>query len=305
MGFINYDVNRYSPKQMVAIPLVLLILSLAVLGYTLATTGMPVTPGMDFSGGTAVTVFTSDSPDSLSATFAGYPLISIGEGVSDGKYIKFGPMDDDSLQSLATLINERYPDAKIDQIGASFGETLQKQAAFALVLSFIGMSIVVFLAFRTFVPAAAVVLSAFADIAMTAAVMTVIGIELTLPTTAALLMLIGYSVDSDILLTMRVLKRQGKLDEKLAGAFRTGIIMTTTTMAAVAAMWAVSYFGNIPVIPEISAVLFIGLIIDMMNTWLTNAGIIKWYMLGRGGNVKETEDTSKVKVSPVKRKGSK
>jgi len=56
MGFINYDVNRYTPKQMVAIPLVLLILSLAVLGYTFATTGMPVTPGMDFSGGTAVTV---------------------------------------------------------------------------------------------------------------------------------------------------------------------------------------------------------------------------------------------------------
>jgi preprotein translocase subunit SecF len=282
MGFIKYDVNRYTPKQMVVIPLVLLILSLGVLGYNMATTGMPVPPGMDFSGGTAVTLFTSDSADSLSATFSGYPLISIGEGVNNGKYLKFGPMDDDSLQSLATLINERYPDAKIDQIGASFGETLQNQAAIALVLSFIGMAIVVFLAFRTFVPSAAVVLSAFADIVMTAAVMTIVGIELTLPTTAALLMLIGYSVDSDILLTMRVLKRQGKLDEKLAGAFHTGIIMTTTTLAAVGAMWAVTYFGNVPVIPEISAVLFIGLLIDMMNTWLTNAGIIKWYVIGRG-----------------------
>ena len=282
MGFIKYDVNRYTPKQMVVIPLVLLILSLAVLGYNMTTTGMPITPGMDFSGGTAVTLFTSESPENLSASFSGYPLISIGEGVNNGKYIKFGPMDDDSLQSLAALINERYPDAKIDQIGASFGETLQNQAAIALVLSFIGMSIVVFLAFRSFVPAGAVVLSAFADIVMTAAVMAVIGIELTLPTTAALLMLIGYSVDSDILLTMRVLKRQGKLDEKLAGAFQTGIIMTTTTLAAVGAMWAVTYFGNVPVIPEISAVLFIGLLIDMMNTWLTNAGIIKWYMIGRG-----------------------
>jgi len=282
MGFIKYDVNRYTPRQMVVIPLVLLILSLGVLGYTMATTGMPVPPGMDFSGGTAVTLFTSDSTDSLSATFSGYPLISVGEGVNNGKYLKFGPMDDDSLQSLATLINERYPDAKIDQIGASFGETLQNQAAIALVLSFIGMAIVVFLAFRTFVPSGAVVLSAFADIVMTAAVMTVLGIELTLPTTAALLMLIGYSVDSDILLTMRVLKRQGKLDEKLAGAFHTGIIMTTTTLAAVAAMWVVTYLGNVPVIPEISAVLFIGLLIDMMNTWLTNAGIIKWYMIGRG-----------------------
>jgi preprotein translocase subunit SecF len=250
----------------------------------MVSTGYPVKPGIDFSGGTAVTIFTSDSAAMLEDTFSGYPLITpIGEGINNGKYLKFGPMDDATFSSLAALINEKYPDAKVDQIGASFGQTLQQQATIALFFSFIGMAVVVFIAFRTFVPSSAVVLSAFADIAMTAAVMTVVGIELTLATTAALLMLIGYSVDSDILLTMRVLKRQGKLDEKLAGAFRTGIIMTTTTLAAVAAMWAVTYFGNVPVIPEISAVLFIGLIIDIMNTWLTNAGIIKWYVLKRGG----------------------
>jgi preprotein translocase subunit SecF len=144
------------------------------------------------------------------------------------------------------------------------------------------MSIVVFLAFRTFVPSAAVVLSAFADIVMTAAVMNAVGIELSLATTAALLMLIGYSVDSDILLTMRVLKRQGKLDEKLSGAFRTGIIMTTTTLAAVLAMLVVALLAQITVFAEIALVLLIGLLFDIMNTWLTNAGIIKWYALKRG-----------------------
>jgi len=284
MVSFTYDVNRYTPRQMVIIPLVLLAISLLILGYSMVSTGYPVKPGIDFSGGTAVTIFTSDSAAMLEDTFSGYPLITpIGEGINNGKYLKFGPMDDATFSSLAALINEMYPAAKVDQIGASFGQTLQQQATIALFFSFIGMAVVVFIAFRTFVPSSAVVLSAFADIAMTAAVMTVVGIELTLATTAALLMLIGYSVDSDILLTMRVLKRQGKLDEKLAGAFRTGIIMTTTTLAAVAAMWAVTYFGNVPVIPEISAVLFIGLIIDIMNTWLTNAGIIKWYVLKRGG----------------------
>jgi preprotein translocase subunit SecF len=284
MVSFTYDVNRYTPRQMVIIPLVLLAISLGILGYSMISTGYPVKPGIDFSGGTAVTIFTSDSATSLEDTFSGYPLITpIGEGINNGKYLKFGPMDDATFSSLASLINQKYPDAKVDQIGASFGQTLQQQATIALVFSFIGMAIVVFIAFRTFVPSSAVVLSAFADIAMTAAFMTVLGIELTLATTAALLMLIGYSVDSDILLTMRVLKRQGKLDEKLAGAFRTGIIMTTTTLAAVAAMWAVTYFGNVPVIPEISAVLFIGLLVDILNTWLTNAGIIKWYVLKRGG----------------------
>jgi preprotein translocase subunit SecF len=77
---------------------------------------------------------------------------------------------------------------------------------------------------------------------------------------------------------MRVLKRQGRLSEKLSGAFRTGIIMTTTTLAAIAAMWVVAAVGQITVIRDIASVLIIGLSLDMMNTWLTNAGIIKWYM---------------------------
>jgi len=284
MGLIGYDVNKYTPRQMVMIPMVILILSLAILGFNMATTGMPVRPGIDFSGGTAVTLFTTDTPGQLEQKFQGYPLLSIGEGVNNGKYLKFGPMDDASLQALASLIGAEYPDAKIDQIGASFGKTLQEQALIALIISFTGMAIVVFLAFRTLVPAVAVIFCAFTDIAMTAAGMSLVGIDLSLPTVAALLMLIGYSVDSDILLTMRVLKRQGKLEEKLSGAFQTGIIMTTTTLAAVAAMWVVAFAGQITVIWEIATVLLIGLVLDMMNTWLTNAGIIKWFVLKRGGN---------------------
>jgi preprotein translocase subunit SecF len=283
MGSFSYDVNRYTPKQMVIIPLILLVLALISVGYTMYTTGLPVTPGIDFSGGTAVTVFTTDTPEQISAYFAGYPLEGIEPGINNGKYLKFGNMPDEQFRSLSDLITAKYPDAKVDQIGESFGKTLQNQASLALIFSFIGMAIVVFITFRTFVPSLAVVLSAFADIVMTAAVMNVIGINLTLPTIAALLMLIGYSVDSDILLTMRTLKRQGKLDEKLAGAFRTGIIMTSTAIAAVAAMWVVSWWGQVIVINQISTVLLIGLFFDILNTWLTNAGIIKWYLTSKGG----------------------
>ena len=52
--------------------------------------------------------------------------------------------------------------------------------------------------------------------------MRVVGIELSLGTLAALLMLIGYSVDSDILLTNRVLKRRGmsEMFQALAGQQR-------------------------------------------------------------------------------------
>jgi preprotein translocase subunit SecF len=283
MGLIKYDIEKYSPKQLVIIPLVLLVISIVLLSLNTINTGMPVTPGIDFSGGTAVTVITPDTREQIQSTFSGYPLIDISEGVNNGKFLKFSSMDDVKFRSLTSLISQKYPDAKIDQIGESFGKTLQYQAVVALIFSFIGMAIVIFLAFRTFVPATAVVLSAFADMVMTAATMNIVGIPLSLGTVAALLMLIGYSVDSDILLTNRVLKRQGKLNEKLTGAFTTGIIMTSTTLAATAALFIVSWFGSVQILMEISAVLLIGLVFDIMNTWLTNVGILKWYVL-KGGS---------------------
>jgi preprotein translocase subunit SecF len=283
MEFVRYDINRYSPLQMVTLPLVLLLLAVVVLGYATVTTGMPVQPGIDFAGGTAITVFTTDSRETIEEYFSGYPLISVGEGVGDGRYIKFGPMDDAQYRSLSETVAARYPDAKIDQVGETFGRTLQGQALLALLFSFIGMSIVVFIAFRSVVPSLAVVLSAFSDIVITAAAMQVLGIPLSLGTTAALLMLVGYSVDSDILLTSRVLKRKGKLDEKLSGAFRTGFIMTTTTLSALVAMWVVATVGQIQIISEIASVLIIGLVVDLMNTWLLNSGIIKGYVLRSGG----------------------
>ncbi len=283
MGLFNYNIEKYSPKQLVIIPLALLAVSVVLLALNMVATGMPVTPGIDFSGGTAVTLVTADTKEQLQSTFAGYPLVDISEGVNNGYFLKFGAMDDAEFRSLSALIYQKFPDAKVDQIGETFGKTLQSQAVLAMIFSFIGMSIVIFVAFRTFVPAVAVVLSAFADMVMTAATMNIVGIPLSLGTLAALLMLIGYSVDSDILLTNRVLKRQGKLNDKLTGAFHTGIIMTSTTVAAAAAMFIVAWFGSVMILMEISAVLLIGLIFDVMNTWLTNVGILKWYVLKGGG----------------------
>jgi preprotein translocase subunit SecF len=282
MSWFEYDINRYTNLKMVMIPLAVFILSLIIVGMTWASTGLPVPPGIDFKGGTAVTLSTTDSEAAIQAYFAGFPLEPITRDVTSRLYLlRFTSMSADQNQQLMEKINARYPDASVDYIDSTFGATLQGQALIALLFSFLGMAIVVFIAFRTVIPSIAVVSCAFVDMVGTAAGMTLVGIPLTLPTTAALLMLIGYSVDSDVLLTMRVLKRQGKLDEKLTGAFRTGIIMTTTTLAAVLSLWVVSSLGGIEIIRTMAVVLLIGLALDIMNTWITNATILKWYVEGK------------------------
>jgi preprotein translocase subunit SecF len=307
MGKFTYSVNKYEPKQMIALPLALLVVALCFLGFNMLTTGMPVEPGIDFAGGVAITILTDDTPAQIEAYFAGYPLQSIGESINGGKYLVFDYLDDDTFRELTGKALARYPDAMVDQIGETFGKSLQSQAVWALIFSFIGMAIVVFAAFRTIVPSVAVVLSAVSDIAITAAFMDVLGITLSLGTVAALLMLIGYSVDSDILLTSKLLKRKGKLEDKLEGAYQTGIIMTTTTLAAVFMMFLVSAIGQVVIIRDISAVLIIGLLVDLMNTWMLNAGILKSYLAGNGDKIKvdmpKTEKKKGDKQKGKKKKG--
>ena len=285
MGSFRYDISSISPVKLCIIPMVVLLLSLVIVGMTYMETGLPVKPGIEFQGGFGLTIITDETSDQIKALFTDYPLISVDEGINNGKYVKFGPMDDAQVTELTKKIEQKYADAKIDHIGSSFGKTLQDQSILAMIFSFIGMGIVVFLIFRTIVPSSAVIISAFADMVMTAAAMNILGIQLSLGTTAALLMLIGYSVDSDILLTSRVLKRKGKFDEKVTGAFHTGIIMTSTTFGAIFAMWIISWVGGITIIHEMSQVLLIGLVFDVMNTWLTNAGILKWYATEGKGKI--------------------
>ncbi|WP_319379502.1 protein translocase subunit SecF [uncultured Methanocorpusculum sp.] len=281
MKLPKYDINKYDPKRMMAIPAVLFGIALVIVGITFAMTGMPVTPGIDFAGGTAVTIHTDDTKEEIVAFYSGYDLKFIDEGIgSGGYYLKFGPMSNEDMMKFNNYTLSKYPEASIDQIGANFGATLQSQAMWAILFAFIGMAVVVFLAFRKVIPAITVVSAGIADITITAAVMNLVGIELSLATTAALLMLIGYSVDSNILLTTKVLKRQGNLEEKMEGAYRTGIIMTTTTLAAIVAMFIVAFIGQVPTLYSIAAVLIIGLISDIIFTWGFNAGVLRMYLSG-------------------------
>ncbi|MFZ3384224.1 MAG: protein translocase subunit SecF, partial [Candidatus Methanoperedens sp.] len=209
-----------------------------------------------------------------------------GNPNNDQKLLQFGPMKDSDITEVTKKINSEYSNVgQITIMGEVVSKALQGQALRAILFSFLGMGIVVFLIFRTFVPSVAVVISAFADIAFAAAMMDVFGIVLSLGTVAALLMLIGYSVDTDILLTTRLLKRKGELNDKIKDAMKTGMTMTLTTLAALIALFVVSSgsylvssFTRIDIIRDISVVLIFGLIADIVNTWMTNVGILKWYL---------------------------
>ncbi|MDR3101652.1 MAG: protein translocase subunit SecF [Methanocalculaceae archaeon] len=301
MQFPRYDINKYDPKRMMLIPLLIFLVAAAIVGFTFASIGMPVTPGIDFVGGTAVTIHTTDTKEQITAFFADCALISIDEGVGtagdySSYYLTFESIsNDEELKRFNNKTLGKYPDARIDHTGANFGATLQSKAMIALLFAFISMALVVFIAFRKLIPAATVVFAGIADITITAGTMNLLGIELSLATTAALLMLIGYSVDSNILLTSKILKQQGKLVDKMAGAFHTGFIMTTTTLSAIVVMLIVAVVGQVPTLSSIAAVLVIGLICDMILTWAFNAGALRLYLESEEGKKQPSHARQKIK----------
>jgi len=280
-------IRSHKPEQLVVPPLIVLAIALVVLGGMFVSTGSPVRLGFEFEGGTMITLDTDDSHEVLAAAFSEYPVIDLLDS-GNRRMIKFGPMSEDEKRALVAEVNSDYDYAtpEIKQMGAVYGASLQTQAVKAILISFVLMAAIIFLIFRTFVPAVAVVLSAFSDIVIAAAFIAIAGIELSLGTVAALLMLIGYSVDSDILLTTRLLKRRGNLDDKIRGAITTGMTMTGTTLAAITVMYLVatySYliipsFPQISIVSDIAIVLIFGLVADLMNTWMLNTGILKWHL---------------------------
>lgn len=279
-------VKNHDDRQLLALPLTILAVSLIILLFSFVNSGSPVKLGMEFQGGTQISVETTDSPAVLKETYSSYPITDARQ-TGSRVIMEFGVMDDKQQQQLEKDVMSRYSNVQIQQVGPTYGKDLQVQAIHALIISFIGMAIVVFLLFRTFIPSFAVILSAFSDIVIAAGFMRVAGIELSLGTLAALLMLIGYSVDSDILLTNRILKRRGTVEEKVSQAIHTGITMTSTTLAALSVMYIVSTFSylvipsftQITLLSQISIVLIAGLFADIMNTWLLNTGILRWYAM--------------------------
>ncbi len=285
--------NKYY-KQLLIIPFGLLIIALIIIGVQTAQTGDFINKGISLKGGTTITILDADiNHREIRETLqADFPLQEINTrrledaGRQAGIIIEASILPED--QELTTRFMDRVKEItgkedrelSVETIGASLGDAFFRQTMTAVLIAFVFMGIVVFLYFKSFVPSAAVILAAFSNIVVTIAILNVAGITIGTAGIAALLMLIGYSVDTDILLSTRVLKRkEGTVYERVIDAMKTGLTMTGTTLVAVFIAFLVA---ESQVLMEIMLIIMIGLIIDLINTWIQNAGILRYYLERKG-----------------------
>lgn len=274
--FPDVDYTRYTNRQLAAVPLAVLAVALAILAAWYVTTGTPVALGIEFTGGTEVQIQTSASQSEVAQSLSGLDPTIQPVQVSQGtqEYIVTTQQTEGVRQAVES---QGYEIASFSETSASFGSDSVRLTLLGLGVAFVGMSILIFVLFRSFVPSIAIVISAFSDIVIPLALMNVLGINLSLGTIAALLMLIGYSVDSDVLLNNHILRRRGEFYESAYRAMRTGVTMTLTSIAAMTVMSATAFLLAIPLLPQIGLVLVLGLSADLMNTYLLNLSLLRWY----------------------------
>ncbi|MFB6242329.1 MAG: hypothetical protein ABEJ36_06040 [Candidatus Nanosalina sp.] len=305
------DYDRYA-----AIPLILLLLSVGFIGFQYASTaqfpyvhlnqtgngtslvvenGKVLEMGVVFQGGTQIRYAINGSfeTNQIEQIFAaqGRPGTKALKEITgnDTSLLVTVPPPEITDEEVAERIlsnnsirNFQVEALAFNSVTPAVSDFFLQQAIIAFGLAFTIMSLVIFIAFRDLVPSLAVIFAATADIVFSIAAMSFLGIPLTLGSLAALLMLIGYSVDTDIVLSSRVLEQDRKpLKERIWSSVKTGVTMSSGGIAG----FTILYFVSIAIVgpselSTISSVMVIGLLADMPFTWLGNAYILKRYVEG-------------------------
>jgi preprotein translocase subunit SecF len=273
-------------KILLVIPIAVLLFCFIYMGAFYAEHQSFIRKDISLTGGTSITVYEKvdivkleqDLLDKLPdlATREIYDLITREQKAVIIQTTADGGVAKEALENYFgyELTEEN---SSFEFTGSALSESFFKQILIAILIAFVFMAIVVFVIFRTPVPSSAVIISALADILMTLTLVNLLGIKLSTAGIVALLILIGYSVDTDIMLTTRLLKRrETSLNSRLYGAFKTGLTMTLTSLLAfVFVLLIIRSFSD--VLTQIFTILVIGLGFDLFNTWITNASILKWY----------------------------
>ncbi len=206
-------------------------------------------------------------------------LVNQGQTIYTNASAKYQSYVISKLSGLVAFTSYSY-----NEVTPTLGSYFLSEIKNVIIIAFILVAIAVFFIFRTPIPAFAVVFGATTDIVVALGAMGLFGIPLGIASVGGLLMLLGYSIDTDMLTAVRILKRNDATPEIRAfSTFKTGLTMTFTAIISFSVLFVVSYFAFIPTYSEISAVVLCGLVADLMATWLANTPIILWYKKRKEG----------------------
>ena len=277
-------------------------LAITVLGLiSLAVHGLHY--DIDFTGGTLVQV-RFERPPSVGAIRSGLTRIKLGESIiqefgDPNEYIIRMPLTSASSEALAKQVEgalKQEPSLgafeirRVEFVGPQVGKELQWQAVQAVFAGLVGILLYIALRFDLKGGVAAVV-AVFHDVLVCLGAISLTGREFSLPVLAALLTIIGFSVNDTIVAYDRLRENRAKFipkgktfAEQMNDAVNQTLSRTVLTSLTVFLSAAILLFFGGKTLEDFAFVLFVGVITGTYSTtYVAAALVVDWtqYVEGR------------------------
>jgi preprotein translocase subunit SecF len=275
----NYDfIGRRKLAYMIT--LVALVIAVGAMALNRASIGRWLNYGVDFTGGTLLHIRAPGANEG--------DLRAIADGTIPGSTIsRFGGSDEFQVRTpsargetteattdaLVAAIRARYPQMELrstDAVGAKVGDELQTRALIAIIVS-LGATLI-YLAFRfEWRFGVAAVIATAHDIMLTLGLIAVLRMEVSLTTVAALLTIVGYSLNDTIVIFDRIREnlRTGKrqefiplLNRSINETLPRTVLTGTTTLMT---LLCLAVFGGV-VVRDFAFILMVGILLGTYSS---------------------------------------
>ena len=239
--------------------------------------------GIDFAGGTVVQVKFEQAPD-LNKIRASFKGLDLGEmviqtfGESDHILVRVEKTGKD-LKETANIIQAKLKEIaggkitieRVEQVGPQVGSQLKNKATMAVIYSLVGILIYVSIRFE-FIFSLGAVLALFHDVIITLGIFSLMGKEISLPIIAALLTIVGYSLNDTIVVFDRIREKlknsatksdiMSVMNASINETLSRTLLTSGTTLLAVVSLYI---FGG-EVINGFSFALLIGIVVGTYSS---------------------------------------
>jgi preprotein translocase subunit SecF len=258
---------------------------------------------IDFTGGTLVQARFEQRPD-IGKIRAALGRAGIGESIiqefgDPQEYIIRLPLSAASTQDVAKTIGQALAGdpalgkseiRRVEFVGPQVGKELQRDAIYAVLFGLAG--ILIYLAARFDMKGGvAAVLAVFHDVVVCLGAMSLFGKEFSLPVLAALLTIIGFSVNDTIVAYDRLRENRGRgsqrgksFADQMNDAVNQTLSRTVLTALTVFFATAILLFLGGKTLEDFAFVLFVGVITGTYSTiYVAGALVVDWtiYVEGR------------------------
>ena len=259
--------------------------------FLMATKGFNY--GIDFSGGTLIQV-KYDSAVSLDKIRA---ALAKDEAYKNASVTEFGSVEEVTIRfsgassnlgsdvgaSVAELLKDtgKFEIRRTDVVGPKVGDELREKGVMALAISLVG--ILIYIAFRfEWRFAMAAVASEIHDVVITMGAISFFAIDVNLDTLAAILTVVGYSLNDTIIVFDRIREniKSSKsthldtiINESVSATLTRTILTSGTTLITVVVLFL---FGG-DMIHGFSLALIVGIVIGTLSSIFVAAPMLLWF----------------------------